>query len=71
MKDLELLLRITEKNVHLKMVPVFSPDKCRIPEQVLCPLFPVTLTNSSSCYRITITALLWCYIHHRWQVFVL
>jgi len=57
------------------MVPVFGPDKCRIPEQVLCPLFPVSamtsLTKSSSRYRITITALLWCYVYHNWQVAVL
>ena len=63
------------KNVRLKMVPIFGPDKYRNPEQVLCPLFPVSamtnLTKSSSCYRLNITALLWCYIYHNWQVSVL
>ena len=52
------------------MISVFSRDKCRIPEQVLCPLFPVSAMTSSH-YRITITALLWCYVYHNWQVSVL
>ena len=35
MQDLELLLGTTENTVHLKMVPLFGPDKYRIPKLVV------------------------------------